>query len=331
MTRSGRGDGRSAGKWFRSSVTAYSGSIEEVRNRIPRFQRRALGLTQQDGLRSRLNEHMDMIVRVPFDGELDFIPVGIVSKEYVLIQHSEVVDVVLQALDVCDVPRNEVAANLEITEYGERMALSVILPKSYSFDAGDGYPMALRLECLNSVDGSTAFRTLMGWFRFVCSNGLVLGVTRSDVRRRHVGGLTTDDVASVLRSGLAECEKEKRNFELWRRTPVTSGPLRTWIDGDLRKAWKFKAATRAFHIASCGHDVTIAGPYKDESPTTMAVHVGKAVPGAPSKCRNLFDLSQVLAWLARDRADIQEQLQWREQIPKVLKPFIPTGQLRMNL
>ena len=26
-------------------------------------------------------------------------------------------------------------------------------------------------------------------FRFVCSNGLIIGVTRADVRRRHVGAL----------------------------------------------------------------------------------------------------------------------------------------------
>ena len=41
------------------------------------------------------------------------------------------------------------------------------------------------------------------------------------------------------------------------------------------------------------------------------------------RCRSLFDRSQVLAWLAGDRADIQEQLSWREQIAGLLKPFIP--------
>jgi hypothetical protein len=44
----------------------------------------------------------------------------------------------------------------------------------------------------------------------------------------------------------------------------------------------------------------------------------KRVPGAPQECRNLFDLSQILAWLAKDRRDVQEQLEWREKIPDLM-------------
>ena len=38
-------------------------------------------------------------------------------------------------------------------------------------------------------------------------------------------------------------------------------------------------------------------------------------PGVPAQSTNLFDLSQILAWLAKERRDVQEQLEWREQIP----------------
>ena len=326
-----RGSVQRGGKWLKSTVTFHSGTIDEVRTVIPTFERRSFGLTQADGKRSRLNEHQDIIVRAPIGADSDFVPVGVVSKEYALVQHHAVVDVVLRALEVSDISPADVNANLQITECGERMALSVFLPTRYAFDPGDGNPMALRLECLNSVDGSTGFRALIGWFRFVCSNGLIIGVTRSDVRRRHVGGLTLDDVAAVLQAGLAECEAEKRNFQLWRRTEIEFGRVEKWIDDDLRKAWGFKAATRAFHIASTGRDVTVVGPYKRHFPTTIPVRAGEAVPGAAERCRTVFDPSQVLAWLAQDRADIQEQLSWREQISEVLKPFIPSGQLEINL
>lgn len=318
-------------RWFKSTVTWHAATIDELRKRIPSFERRTFAVTQADGGVTRLNEHQDVIVRAPIESDSHFVPVGVVSKEYALIQHHAVVDVVLRALEATDISAGDVNAHLQITEYGERMALSVFLPKRYSFDPGDGHPMALRLECLNSVDGSTGFRALMGWFRFVCSNGLIIGVTRSDVRRRHVGDLILDDVAAVLQSGLAECEAEKRNFQLWQRTVIGPERLKKWIDDDLRKAWGFKAATRAFHIASAGRDVTIVGPYKGHSPTTIPVSAGESIPGAAERCRNLFDLSQVLAWLARDRADIQEQLARREQISGILKPFIPSGQLEINL
>lgn len=66
----------------------------------------------------------------------------------------------------------------------------------------------------------------------------------------------------------------------------------------------------------------IAEPYKDKSPTTIAVRLTDKVPGAKKSVANLFDVSQVLAWLARQRRDVQEQLAWREKIPELLKPLM---------
>jgi hypothetical protein len=33
---------------------------------------------------------------------------------------------------------------------------------------------------------------------------------------------------------------------------------------------------------------------------------------------NLFEASQVIAWLAKERRDLQEQVEWREQIPVLM-------------
>jgi len=46
------------------------------------------------------------------------------------------------------------------------------------------------------------------------------------------------------------------------------------------------------------------------------------VPGSPPQAANLYDVSQILAWLARDRRDLEEQLVWREQISDLLKPLM---------
>lgn len=245
-----------------------------------------------------------------------------VSKDYALVPHTTVLDVATQALDAAKIAPSDVKAELKITEYGERMALSLYLPDKFRFDPGDGHPMALRLECLNSVDGSTRFRALMGWFRFVCSNGLIIGVTRSDMRRRHVGDFQIQDIGKVLTSGIEESETEKRNFEKWRNTPFTLKRLAPWVEDPLRKGWGFKAATRTFHIARTGTDVNIAGQYKGSTPTTIAVQETRPVPGAPRESQNLYDVSQILAWLAKERRDIQEQLEWREGIPGLMDSLI---------
>ncbi|MBW6487066.1 MAG: DUF945 domain-containing protein [Syntrophobacterales bacterium] len=315
-------DSNTRPKWFNSPVTFHEGTLTEIRAHVPSFERRGFGLTQPENERSRLNERLDTIVRLPFGEDNTFIPVGVVSKDYALVPHLAVLDVATKALADAKIATAAVKAELKITEYGERMALSLYLPDKYSFDPGDGHPMALRLECLNSVDGSTRFRALVGWFRFVCSNGLVIGVTRFDVRRRHVGDIWLDDIGEVLTAGLKESEADKKTFEGWRKAEISEKRIVPWVNKDLREEWGFKAAARTFHIARSGSDAEVIGQYKGSTPTTIAMQETKRVPGAPRQCRNLFDLSQILAWLAKERRDVQEQMEWREKIPGLMAPLL---------
>jgi hypothetical protein len=293
--------------------------MSEIRKHIPSFDRRSFGLTQPINAQTRINEHLDTIVRLPFGEDHDLVPVGVVSKDYVLVQHETVLDVAERALEETGIAVADVTANLKITEYGERIALSLFLPQKFRFDPGDGNAMALRFECFNSVDCSSRFRAFVGWFRFVCSNGLVIGVTRSDIHRRHVGDLRLEDVGMVLKAGIKEAENDRTNLQKWMKTPIKMERIGPWASKDVRDTWGFKAATRAFHIARSGKDVEIVGQYKGQSPTTIGIQELKPVPGSQKGCGNLFDVSQVLAWLAKERNDVQEQIEWREQIPRLLQ------------
>jgi len=309
-------------KWFNSPITFHQGALSDIRKHIPTFERRRFSLTQPGGKHLCINQRLDTIVRMPFGDDKNYIPVSVVSKDYVLVPHTDVLDVAINAIESIKIPTTDVNAELRITEYGERMSLSLYLPKQYNFDPGDHNSMSLRLECLNSVDGSTRFRALMGWFRFVCSNGLIIGVTKSDVRRRHVGDLRLEDVGLVLTSGLQESEIEKKNFELWSKTEIKQCRLANWVDKNVRDELGFKAAARTFHIARFGYDADILGQYKDNTPTTIAMEKTKRVPGSPTESRNIFDLSQILAWLAKERRDVQEQMEWREKVPWLIAPLL---------
>lgn len=309
-------------KWFNSPVRFHKGTLKSIAEFVPEFERRAFALTQPGNERSRLNERLDTIVRRPFGSDQSFIPVGVVSKGYALVPHLAVLKVAEKALEKAEISPADVQVKMEITEYGERMALSLYLPKRFSFDPGDGHPMAMRLECFNSVDGSTRFRALMGWFRFVCSNGLVIGVTQTDVRRRHLGDMGLNDVQAVLTAGIQEADSEKKNFGKWSKQPITPKDIESWVDKELKNGWGFKAAARLYHIARTGHDAEIIGPYKKNTPTTIPIRMTDTVPGAPPECRNLYDVSQALAWLAKERRDVQEQLAWQEGIHGLLAPLV---------
>ena len=300
----------------------HRGTLAEVRRFVPTFERRGFALTQGDNQTTRLNQRLDTIVRRPFEEDHTFVPIGVVSKEYALVQHEAIIGTATDALKAAEIEPQEVTAEIRITEYGERMGLSLYLPERFDFDPGDGAPMALRLECLNSVDGSTRFRALVGWYRFVCSNGMVIGVTRMNLRRRHVGEIHVEEIGEVLKAGFTEAEADKVNFKKWREKTLTPKDLEPWVDKTLHEGWGFKAAARTYHIARTGYDGEIKGPYKGKKPTTIPMETAARVPGTTTECSNLFELSQILAWLAKERRDLQEQLEWREKIPDLMKPFL---------
>lgn len=309
-------------KWFNSPVTFYcKKSLKDIADFVPRFERVPFALNDQSTAPPQVNARFDTIVRCPQENlnQPHRVPVGIVSKNYVLIQHTQVIEQAKWALASVNIDPANVRADLAITEYGERIALSLFLPEDFNFDPGDNNPMALRLECINSVDGSTRFRALMGWFRFVCSNGLIIGVTRSDLRKRHFGDFQLKEIGTVLTSGIRESKKEIQNFKRWQKVSVNEPQIAAWADRTVRKVLGFKAATRAYHIARTGFDVDIAGPYKDAQPTTIPVRKLDRVPGAPFEAQTLYDASQCLAWLAKERRDLQQQLEWREAIPSLMK------------
>ena len=305
-------------KWLNSDVTLHVGTMTEVKEHIPSFDRRPFAITQPVETRVRDNGRLDTIVRLPIGEDADCVPVGVVSTEYALLQHSSVFDEAIKALESAKIDPASVDAELRLTELGERMKLSLRLPDTYLFDPGDQFPMTVRLECLNSVDGSTRFRAAMGWFRLVCSNGLVIGITRSESDRRHVGDLQLKHIGDVLRTGIDEYQLERDLLIRWRDADVSEDDLRKWAGNDLKAQWGFKAASRAWHIARSGCDVKVLGPYKKHSPTTVPVEYASAVPGSPEESTSLFDVSQILAWLAKERNDIQQQMEWREQIPALM-------------
>lgn len=289
---------------------------------LPEFERRSFALTQPEHQSSRMNEWLDMIVRKPCGEDQAFVPVGVVSKDYTLVQHTSIFDQAVTALEQQRIPMDEAECRLTLTQYGERMSLRIRFPSSFEIEFGDGHPMTLRLECFNSVDGSTRFHAHVGWFRLVCSNGLVIGVTSANLRRRHSGEIELEDLQRVLTSGIQESKTDRINFERWRKMLIQPIQLQNWADHDLRKAWGFRAATRVLHISRTGHDVEIIGPYKDKSPSTIPVRKGQKIPGAPAVSVSLFDISQNLAWLARDRRDVQEQLEWKQSIPQLMKVLL---------
>ena len=120
-------------KWFNSPVRFHKGSLTDIPQHIPDFDRQDFALGNRANQPSLANARLDMIIRKPFGPERAFVPIGIVSKDYVLVKHAEVIETATKAMKSFGADPANVQAEVTITEYGERMALSLYLPEKYTF------------------------------------------------------------------------------------------------------------------------------------------------------------------------------------------------------
>lgn len=305
--------------WLGSETQTFYGELGNIANKIPSFDRQPFSLGQDDRQRDMLNPRLDIIARLAASDDEVTVPVGLVSQSYQLVQHSEVIERICDALKAVHIEPDSLQADLTLSGYGERMGLHITLPVQYEFDPGDGHQLALQIGCYNSVDGSTRFRAVLGWLRFVCSNGMVVGAAQTDYRKRHTQTLDIEAVGALLEKGLTYATQDKARLTQWVKTPVQPNKIVAWSDGPVRTAWGVKAATRALHIARTGCDVQIP-PFTEKAlPSKKEVIVGQLVPSSNQPAKNLYAVSQVLTWLAQQRTEIEERLEWQNQVPELME------------
>ena len=309
-------------KWLGVPVNQFTGNVDDIAARIPRFIRLPFAV-KNDGHPAKENPYLDMIIRESFNGDGRQVPVGVVSKSYTLLQHQTVFDRAVTAIEAAGIKPEEVRrVDLELTEHGERMALQFLFPHKFSITPSDGEPMSLRLLCINSVEGSHVFDAFLGWFRFICSNGLVIGTVKDRFKKAHTQHLDITRIEGFLRDGIADATADRARLERWQRTEIRQGVLRKWVDEPLRKEWGVKAATRVYHIALRGCDVKLVLPFEKAPPSRRTVEVGAKVPGAICDTVNAFGVSQALSWLAKQRRELQEHLARERQIGPLIQRLI---------
>lgn len=326
---------RNSYKWHASPVTTYQGTLEQVQHFVPNFERCSFGprLLPVEGGDSPFagtrtaripgyNYSYDVIVRQPLNSSQTAVPVGIVSKQYTLVQHQLILNEARKVIAEAGVPIGEVKSELDLTEYGEKMRLSILFPERFNLNIDGREKMGLRLECFNSVDGSMRFMAVIGWLRFVCLNGMIIGVADSYYRRRHNQYMELSDIAAILKGGIEATTRERDVYRTWMTKSVSEEKLMKWVNGPLAKSWGVKAAARTWHIARSGRDAKLVDPFEKGKPTDKSYELLTKVPGAVLPGNTVFAVSQALSWLAKERRDVQEQLEWKQQAGELVNTLL---------
>jgi hypothetical protein len=279
----------------------------DLAKRLPRFEKVAA-----ESLGLGPNTHFDLVVRPDLR-----IPVGMVSKTYRLIQHEELLTAALAFVKT--VPKASFEnVKVSMTAAGERMMMQIDLGESYRVGP-DGSNVGLQLLCRNSVDGSGAVRAHLGWFQFVCSNGMIVGVTLGRSRIFHRADADLVDVFAPLTKQLEVAQTDRETMCKWVATSVSQDSIRRWIDGEVAEKWNSLAACRTWHICSSGREARFVPPFEKAAPSQRSVELLAAVQGAPPKAENLYAVAQALSWVASRRLDIDEAEASQRQIGELLK------------
>jgi hypothetical protein len=318
-----RGRRHSGRHWLGLPVVEHRGKLEDLRKLLPHFERLPFA-APRPGVRSSENPIYDVIVRAGTD-DIASVPVGVVSKRYQLVQHRDIFDRAVRACLDAKIDVAKMDGTLGLTENGERMELALVFPDEdrFRFRIDDGDAMRLRFQCFNSVDGSSRFSAVLGWLRFVCSNGLVVGKAMSRVDGVHGPYVSIEALlAEALERGLADAVAETGRYDRWRRGTVKPRALEAWADGPLRLSWGPKAAAQVLHVALHGHEVEVIGRrWNGAPPSLWHVRPTTSVPGAILPA-DAFAVAQALSWVAGRRLELSDRLERIRQIPELVEDLL---------
>jgi Domain of unknown function (DUF932) len=308
-------------QWRSRKVRYYAGDWESIQTVLPEFDLVPFAAGEDEPA----NPFLQMVRRRPLTAAERPMSIGVVSHTYILASHREVAALCRLGLTSTGIEPAKLRYEVGLSELGEWMNFRIYLDDSYGFTDAHGKKLDLRLECFNSVDGSSRLVILFGWFRFVCSNGLVIGETKIEIKERHGQSLDIGSIPERIRPVFEAVEADRTRMKKWQCDKVNIDDLMAWTDDKLSEAWGKKAASRVFHICKSGADVEIEDPFARGSATEKPVRSLGRVPGSPERAETKYDVSQALSFVATFRNNAEERVARQTEIPLLLQHLTTSG------
>jgi hypothetical protein len=278
-------------------VTYSSGKWSQLASLIPKFELADFRAADSEPA----NPHLKAVVRLPLKPFERRIPVGVVSNSYPLAQHHEVAEQYFVGMRLLNFEPGNLKCDVGLTTLGEWMNLRIYFPSEYEYVRGGDARLGLRIECSNSVDGSSRLVLFLSWVRFICSNGMIISDTMATLRDKHDIYLNLQQIPEVLATALEKMNDERRRLREWDNSSFDLHELKRWINRDVAETFNKTDACRVFHICTSGNDVEISNPFAPVAPTEKPVRPTFRVPGSPERAESVFDVSQALSWVATGR------------------------------
>jgi hypothetical protein len=84
-------------------------------------------------------------------------------------------------------------------------------------------------------------------------------------------------------------------------------------------------------ILNTGWDAAPKGDLRNKRPSEVAILETNKVPGIERPVADAFGVSQALTWVAGQRAEIEEDLEWRSHVPELMELLIKKSVERKSI
>ena len=161
---------------------------------------------------------------------------GIHGKGYNLLSNAEAFDAFDEALHESQLDLSGMTVKNEIANYGAKSFRTYTFP-AHTVQVGRiDDETQLKLQIINSYDGSTSFSSRVGGFRLLCSNGMVIGKTFMHASIRHTKSLDIKAVISRLNETIAVYLENSHQWQQWSKQRISlydlEGVIKHFADGN---------------------------------------------------------------------------------------------------
>jgi len=143
--------------------------------------------------------------------------ISVVGKNYKLVPNSTIIPQFERAIINSNLNTDGIKRDITQSHGNARTVVKYTFPE-HTISIKDNDDLQLQIAVLNSYDGSWTFRSMVGAFRMLCLNGMVIGNSFATYKKRHSKSLDIDLATDHLRKALGIY---MQTMHVWKDYPKT--------------------------------------------------------------------------------------------------------------
>jgi hypothetical protein len=147
--------------------------------------------------------------------------ISVVGSGYQLVQNADIYPQFDEAIELSDLNTTGMTRKVSTSHGGGRTVVSYTFPE-HRVSIGDNDELDLTITVLNSYDTSWRFRSIMGAFRLLCANGMIVGEALAEYSGKHTLNLNTNKAIKDLSMAIEHFEATSLMWQWYPKIFVTS-------------------------------------------------------------------------------------------------------------